>query len=98
MPNSKVSFFMTNTYSIMTFIMKGASNLDNSNQKPGAAPNRLMELMMQGVLQKHGITRESVNERLSEEQKKLIVDLLEELKHQADALVSKNTSQKTNTK
>ncbi|MEC1069981.1 hypothetical protein [Priestia megaterium] len=72
--------------------------MDNSNQKPGAAPNRLMELMMQGVLQKHGITRESVNERLSEEQKKLIVDLLEELKHQADALVSKNTSQKTNTK
>ncbi|UMZ35843.1 hypothetical protein [Priestia megaterium] len=72
--------------------------MDNSNQKPGASPNRLMELMMQGVLQKHGITRESVNERLSEEQKKLIVDLLEELKHQADALVSKNTSQKTNTK
>lgn len=82
----------------MTYIRKGAGDLNNSNQKPGESPNRLMELMMLNVLQKHGITTESVKGKLSEDQKKLILDLLEELKHQADTLVSKNTSQKKQTK
>ncbi|WP_235915248.1 hypothetical protein [Priestia megaterium] len=69
--------------------------MDNSNQKPGGTPNKLMELMMLNVFQKHGITSESVKEKLSEEQKKLILDLLEELKLHTDALVSKTNSQKT---
>ncbi len=89
---------MITTYSIMTYIMKGASNLDNPNQKPGEKSNRLMELLMLNVLQKHGITTDSVKEKLSEDQKKLILDLLEELKHQGDALVSRTTSQKTQSK
>jgi spore coat protein W len=89
---------MINTYSIMTYIMRGASNLDNSNQKPGGTPNRLMELMMLNIFQKHGVTTESVKGNLSEEQKKLILDLLEELKHQGDALTSRTTSQKTQSK
>lgn len=78
--------------------MKGVIYLSNSNQKPEASPSRLMELMMLNVLQKHGITSESVKEKLSEDQKKLILDLLEELKLHTDALVGqigKNTSQKT---
>lgn len=86
---------MINTYSIMTFIMKGANNLDNSNQKPVEKSNRLMELMILNVLQKHGITSESVKEKLTEDQKKLFLDMLEELKQQTDILLSKNTSQKS---
>lgn len=79
----------------MTFIMKGVSNLDNSNQKPVEKSNRLMELMILNVLQKHGITPESVKEKLTEDQKKLFLDMLEELKQQTDTLLSKNTSQKS---
>jgi spore coat protein W len=89
---------MISTYSIMTNIMKGVIYLNNSNQRPEASPNKLMELMMLNIFQKHGVTTESVQGNLSEEQKKLILDLLEELKQQTDALVGKTTFQKPQSK
>lgn len=96
----RVSFCAVNTYSIMTNIMKGADNLNNSNQKPGETPNKLMELMMLNILQKHGITKESVKGKVTDEQKRLIFDLLEELKQQSGSLVdrAKSTSPKTKPK
>ena len=80
--------------------MKGAGNLNNSNQKPGETPNKLMELMMLNILQKHGITKESVKGQVTDEQKQLILDLLEELKQQSNALAdrAKDTSQNTKPK
>ncbi|MDF2013231.1 hypothetical protein P2R53_15765 [Priestia megaterium] len=84
----------------MANIMKGAGNLNNSNQKPGETPNKLMELMMLNILQKHGITKESVKGQVTDEQKQLILDLLEELKQQSNALAdrAKDTSQNTKPK
>ncbi|MBT2255890.1 hypothetical protein J7E51_11205 [Priestia megaterium] len=84
----------------MANIMKGAGNLNNSNQKPGETPNRLMELMMLNILQKHGITKENVKGQVTDEQKQLIFDLLEELKQQSNALAdrAKATSPKTKPK
>lgn len=84
----------------MAYIRKGVVNLNNSNQKPGETPNRLMELMMLNILQKHGITKESVKGQVTDEQKQLIFDLLEELKQQSNALAdrAKATSPKTKPK
>jgi spore coat protein W len=84
----------------MANIMKGAGNLNNSNQKPGESPNKLMELMMLNILQKHGITKENVKGKVTDEQKQLIFDLLEELKQQSGSLVdrAKSTSPKTKPK
>jgi len=78
--------------------MKGAGNLNNSNQKPGESPNKLMELMMLNILQKHGITKESVKGQVTEEQKQLIFDLLEELKQQSNALADRAKATSQNTK
>ncbi|KOP71525.1 hypothetical protein [Priestia megaterium] len=74
--------------------------MNNSNQKPGETPNKLMELMMLNILQKHGITKESVKGQVTDEQKQLILDLLEELKQQSNALAdrAKDTSQNTKPK
>jgi spore coat protein W len=82
----------------MANIMKGAGNLNNSNQKPGETPNKLMELMMLNILQKHGITKESVKGQVTEEQKQLILDLLEELKQQSNALADRAKATSQNTK
>jgi spore coat protein W len=82
----------------MANIMKGAGNLNNSNQKPGESPNKLMELMMLNILQKHGITKESVKGQVTEEQKQLIFDLLEELKQQSNALADRAKATSQNTK
>ena len=82
----------------MANIMKGAGNLNNSNQKPGETPNKLMELMMLNILQKHGITKESVKGQVTEEQKQLIFDLLEELKQQSNALADRAKATSQNTK
>ncbi|OVE34071.1 hypothetical protein CCZ20_28460 [Priestia aryabhattai] len=72
--------------------------MSNSSEKSETSPNRLMELMMLNILQKHGITKENVKGKVSEDQKKLIYDLLEELKQQADKLVSKTNPDKPNSK
>ncbi|RFB21171.1 hypothetical protein DZB87_25395 [Bacillus sp. ALD] len=82
----------------MANIMKGAGNLNNSNQKPGETPNKLMELMMLNILQKHGITKESVKGQVTDEQKQLILDLLEELKQQSNALADRAKATSQNTK
>jgi len=82
----------------MANIMKGAGNLNNSNQKPGESPNKLMELMMLNILQKHGITKESVKGQVTDEQKQLIFDLLEELKQQSNALADRTKATSQNTK
>ncbi|MCY9017528.1 hypothetical protein MOF27_08830 [Priestia megaterium] len=72
--------------------------MNNSNQKPGESPNKLMELMMLNILQKHGITKESVKGQVTEEQKQLIFDLLEELKQQSNALADRAKATSQNTK
>jgi len=84
----------------MANIMKGAGNLNNSNQKPGETPNKLMELMILNIFQKHGITKESIKGKVTDEQKQLILDLLEELNQQASSLVdgANSTSPKTKPK
>jgi spore coat protein W len=82
----------------MANIMKGAGNLNNSNQNPGESPNKLMELMMLNILQKHGITKESVKGQVTDEQKQLIFDLLEELKQQSNALADRAKATSQNTK
>lgn len=67
--------------------------MDDAKRKTETAPNRLMELMMLNILQKHGISKESVKGKVSDEQKQLIFDLLEELKQQSNALVEKTKEQ-----
>jgi spore coat protein W len=56
--------------------------------------------MMLNILQKHGITKENVKGKVTDEQKQLIFDLLEELKQQSSSLVdrAKSTSPKTKPK
>lgn len=73
--------------------MKGVIGMDDAKRKTETAPNRLMELMMLNILQKHGISKESVKGKVSDEQKQLIFDLLEELKQQSNALVEKTKEQ-----
>ena len=68
--------------------------MSDSPQKPTQNSKRLTELMVTSILQKHGITKESIKGKLSEEQKKTFIELLEELNRQADELVAKQATTK----
>jgi spore coat protein W len=72
--------------------------MSDSPQKSTGKSNKLMELMMTSVLQKHGITKESVKDKLTEEQKQTILELLDELNKQASELVTKSVTEKKNSK
>lgn len=63
-----------------------------NNQNP--IPNRLIDLFVSDILQKNGISKNEVKDKLTDDKKRAIKELVEDLSKQVDSFI--NTNKTTN--
>ncbi|MFC4025372.1 spore coat protein [Oceanobacillus longus] len=59
---------------------------DSSNQVPG----KVVDLMVDSIFKKNGIKPDELKKNLSDEQKQMLKDMVEDLKEQVDKFNNKN--------
>ena len=72
--------------------------MSDSPKKTNAIPNKVIELIVSNTLSKNGVDLNDVKEKLSDEQKRLLKELVEELSLQVDQFVDQPTSPKKDSK
>lgn len=70
--------------------------MSNSPEKPNGIPNAVVDLLVSEVLRKNGVNLEQTKNKLTDEQKQSIKQLVEDLQSQVDSFVKQ--SPKKNTK
>ncbi|MBX9968361.1 spore coat protein [Priestia aryabhattai] len=71
--------------------------MSDSQKNPEIVPNKLMDLLVNDVFSKHGIDKEQIKGRLSEEKKQMLKEMVEDLSKRVDEFV-KQTKDNNNTK
>ncbi|MCM3388426.1 spore coat protein [Ureibacillus chungkukjangi] len=64
------------------------------SENPKAIPNKVVDLLVSEVLRKNNVNIDSAKSNLTDEQKKAIKDLVEELKTQVDSFVNQSPDKK----
>ena len=72
--------------------------MSDSSKKTNAIPNKVIELIVSNTLSKNGVDLNDVKGKLSDEQKRLLKELVEELSLQVDQFVDQPTSPKKDSK
>jgi spore coat protein W len=67
-------------------LFKGANRVSDSNKS--MIPNQLVDLLVSDIFQKNGIQPESVKGKVSDEQKQMLKELLQNLTQQVEAFVN----------
>lgn len=68
--------------------------MNDHPKKPNTIPNSLIDLFVTDLLQKNGISKRDVKEKLTDEKKQAIKALVEDLSKQVDSFInSSNTNQ-----
>ncbi|WLR56881.1 spore coat protein [Mesobacillus subterraneus] len=62
-----------------------------SDNKPNPIPNSLVDLFVTDILQKNGIDKKDLKDKITDDKKKAIKDLVEDLSKQVDSFVNGNT-------
>lgn len=68
--------------------------MSEHQKKPGTIPNSLVDLFVTDILQKNGISKQDIKDKITDDKKQAIKELVEDLSKQVDAFVSKNTTSK----
>lgn len=63
-------------------------------KKPNAFPNKVIDLLVSDTLRKNGVNLDEVKGKLTDDQKQLLKDLVEELTLQVDQFTNQPTSLK----
>ncbi|MFE4047069.1 MULTISPECIES: spore coat protein [unclassified Priestia] len=71
--------------------------MSDSQKNPEIVPNKLMDLLVNDVFSKHGIDKEQIKGRLSEEKKQMLKEMVEDLSKRVDEFV-KQTKDNNNKK
>ncbi|MQR88710.1 spore coat protein [Bacillus megaterium] len=71
--------------------------MNNSQKKNEIVPNNLMDLLVNDVFSKHGIDKEKIKGNLSEEKKRMLKEMVEDLSKRVDEFV-KQTNVNNNKK
>ncbi|WP_280169452.1 spore coat protein [Priestia megaterium] len=71
--------------------------MSDSQKNPEIVPNKLMDLLVNDVFSKHGIDKEQIKGRLSEEKKQMLKEMVEDLSKRVDEFV-KQTKDNSNKK
>ncbi|MED4235865.1 spore coat protein [Priestia aryabhattai] len=67
--------------------------MSDSQKRPEIVPNKLMDLLVNDVFSKHGIDKEQIKGKLSEEKKQMLKEMVEDLSKRVDEFVKQtNTS------
>jgi spore coat protein W len=70
---------------------QGVINLSDKHQKPNPIPNSLVDLFVTDILQKNGISKKDIKDKITDDKKKAIKDLVEDLSKQVDSFVNANS-------
>lgn len=71
--------------------------MSDSQKRPEIVPNKLMDLLVNDVFSKHGIDKEQIKGKLSEEKKQMLKEMVEDLSKRVDEFVKQtNTSNNKN--
>ncbi|MED4051921.1 MULTISPECIES: spore coat protein [Priestia] len=66
--------------------------MSDSQKRPEIVPNKLMDLLVNDVFSKHGIDKEQVKGNLSEEKKKMLKEMVEDLSKRVDEFVKQTNA------
>ncbi|MCU7746745.1 spore coat protein [Priestia megaterium] len=72
--------------------------MSDSFKKTEIVPNKLIDLLVSDVFSKHGINKEKVKGRLTEEKRQMLKEMVEDLTKKVDQFVSETNPKKTNGK
>ena len=64
---------------------------DNQNQSPQLIPQQIINLLVSDLFRKNGINVEKAKENLSDEQKKMIKELVSDLSSQVESFVKSSS-------
>ncbi|MDC7724424.1 spore coat protein (plasmid) [Priestia aryabhattai] len=70
--------------------------MSDSFKKTEIVPNKLIDLLVSDVFSKHGISKEQVKGKLTEEKRQMLKEMVEDLTKKVDQFVSETNSKKTN--
>ena len=79
-------------------ITRRSDGVSDSPKKTNAIPNKVIDLLLSNTLSKNGVNLDDVKGKLSDEQKQLLKELVEELTLQVDQFVDQPTSPKKDSK
>jgi spore coat protein W len=65
--------------------------LSDKNQKPNPIPNSLVDLFVTDILQKNGISKKDIKEKITDDKKQAIKELVEDLSKQVESFVDANS-------
>jgi spore coat protein W len=70
-------------------IYKGAVLMSDSSKNPKILSDKVIDLLVSTTLQKNGVNIDKAKKQLSDEQKKMFKELVEDLSKQVDSFVKK---------
>ncbi|MGA9228289.1 MAG: spore coat protein [Mesobacillus sp.] len=70
--------------------------MNDHPKKPNAIPNSLIDLFVNDILQKNGISKNEVKENLSDDKKQAIKELVEDLSKQVDSFINASNNSNKN--
>ncbi|MBT2686114.1 spore coat protein [Bacillus sp. ISL-37] len=65
--------------------------MSDKNQKPNPIPNSLVDLFVTDILQKNGISKKDIKEKITDDKKQAIKELVEDLSKQVESFVNANS-------
>ncbi|RKQ18503.1 spore coat protein [Lysinibacillus endophyticus] len=71
-------------------VLKGVKYVSNENS-PKGIPNKVVDLLVTNILRKNGVNIEQAKNKLSEEDKQALKEMVEDLKAQVDEFVKQNS-------
>jgi len=66
--------------------------MSDSQKRPEIVPNKLIDLLVNDVFSKHGIDKEHIKGKLSEEKKQMLKEMVEDLSKRVDEFVKQTNA------
>ncbi|MED4029631.1 spore coat protein [Priestia megaterium] len=66
--------------------------MSDSQRRPEIVPNKIIEVLVNDVFSKHGIDKEQVKGKLSEEKKQMLKEMVEDLSKRVDEFVKQTNT------
>ncbi|MBT2641402.1 spore coat protein [Bacillus sp. ISL-41] len=68
--------------------------MSDNQQKPNPIPNSLVDLFVTDILQKNGISKKDIKDKITDDKKMAIKELVEDLSKQVESFVNANSKPK----
>ena len=65
--------------------------MSDNQKKPNPIPNSLVDLFVTDILQKNGISKKEIKDKITDDKKQAIKELVEDLSKQVNSFVNANS-------